>query len=471
MHRRWVVALSAMAAGGCASPMDDGSGRGAAAEGRGSGLPRWIIDEWRDEAGREDASAPEHDPASVDALVAWSLEHNPGVRAAEARWRAAAERVEQARTLPQPQLTYRIAVEQIESERDPIAHIIGLAQMFPWFGALELAGQVAAAEAEAAGREYVAAQLSAASAVKEAAAELGYVVAAEEVLREHVEILKRIEVVTRAKVRTATASQRDLVRVQAELDRVDNDLKDIRDMRSSAAARLNAALGRRADAPLPVRIELPEAAADVDEPRLLALVAESNPGLAGLRHTMDARRKSVQLAEKRFGPDITLGVEYGVDAGARMARMERMAGFDDPGEDMLGAMVMVSLPLWRGALEAGRREALAGWAEAVNMYADRRNMIESELKMTLFRLREAERRRVLYGTVLRVRAEQVLASTTTAYRAGEADFTDLVQAQRELLEFELAHERARADRFQRLAQVEAIVGQAVRAANESEVSP
>lgn len=471
MHRRWIVALSAIAAGGCTSPMDDGSGREAAADGRGSGLPQWIIDEWRGEGHGGHVGDQDPVPTSVDGMVAWALEHNPGVRAAEARWRAAAERVEQARTLPQPQLTYRIAVEQIESERDPIAHIVGLAQMFPWFGTLELAGEVAAAEAEAGGREYVAAQLSAASAVKEAFAEHAYVVAGEAVLREHVEILRQVEVVARAKVRTAMASQRDLVRVQTELEKVENDLKDIRDMRSSTASRLNAALGRHAGAPLPENLQVPEISPQVDEERLLALVAESNPDLAGLRYRMEARRKGVRLAEKRFGPDITLGVEYGIDAGARMARMERMAGFADPGDDMLAAMVMVSVPLWRGSLEAGRRQAVAEWAETLNMYADRRNMLESELRMALFRLREAERRRVLYGTTLRVRAEQLLASTTTAYRAGEADFTDLVQAQRELLEFELAHERARADHFQQLAQVEAIVGQAVRAANETEVSP
>jgi outer membrane protein TolC len=51
-----------------------------------------------------------------------------------------------------------------------------------------------------------------------------------------------------------------------------------------------------------------------------------------------------------------------------------------------------------------------------------------------------------------------MASTESAYRVGDAGFSDLIDAQRVLLEFELAHERAAADRGKALARIRALVG-------------
>mgnify|MGYP001222915214 CR=1 FL=1 len=78
--------------------------------------------------------------------------------------------------------------------------------------------------------------------------------------------------------------------------------------------------------------------------------------------------------------------------------------------------------------------------------------------MALYNLRDAERRIALYTDVLLPRARQSLASTEAAYRAGTVEFISLIDAYRLPLEFELALARAQADRAQRLAEVEAIVG-------------
>jgi outer membrane protein TolC len=55
-------------------------------------------------------------------------------------------------------------------------------------------------------------------------------------------------------------------------------------------------------------------------------------------------------------------------------------------------------------------------------------------------------------------ARQTLATTETAFRAGSAGFSDLIDAQRVLLEFALAHERAAADRAQAVTRIRALTG-------------
>jgi outer membrane protein TolC len=81
--------------------------------------------------------------------------------------------------------------------------------------------------------------------------------------------------------------------------------------------------------------------------------------------------------------------------------------------------------------------------------------------MALFHFHSAERKIDLYGDSLVPKAEQSVAASQRAFSAGQADFFDLIEAQRTLLEFQLSYERALADRAQRLAEIEMLIGQEV----------
>ena len=72
----------------------------------------------------------------------------------------------------------------------------------------------------------------------------------------------------------------------------------------------------------------------------------------------------------------------------------------------------------------------------------------------------------MYRDVLIPKAKESIGSTETAFRAGSASFLDLVDAERSLLEFELSFERALADRAQRLAELEMLVGRTLSQGTE-----
>lgn len=452
---------------GCATPFNQHLAHNKSSGPGNPELPVWVTDEWetvsddrhnRPAHGRITAPA---DPESLNDLIVWALENNPSVQAAEARWAAMRNRIVQARTLPDPELSYRIIVEQVDTDRDPIGHAVGITQMFPWFGTLERAGEVKAAEARAAAQRYAQQQLTVAASIKRAWAEYAYLHAAVAVYREQLELLRQIEEVVRTLFRVGEIAQRDLVRVEAEVDRVENDRRDAEEMIVAAAARLNAAVGRASDAPLPIDPELPRQTVDIEASELLEQLARLNPTLEGLRHELAARRHAKQLAEKQFYPDFMLGIEYGANTSARMARNERRAGMAGSGSDMLVGMIGLRLPIWRDSYEAGVREAMAEWGATLRDLADTQYGMEADVKMTLYQINDSQRRMALFGERLRIRAEQVLESTLTAYRAGDASFTDLIEAQRELLEFTLAAERATADRFGQIARLDELVGRAI----------
>lgn len=470
MDRIVFFGLAAALLTGCATPFDERWGDDHLRRGE---LPRWVQDSWDSWDEGPERTADRHaqpaatldSPGSFEELIAWSLAHHPAVQAAQARWHAAWHRVPQAGTLPEPELTYRITVEQIDTDRRPVGHAVGISQMFPWFGTLEQAANVQAAEARAAGQRYVQQQLNVVSSIKSAWAEYAYLHQAAEVQRQQIELLGQIESVVRAGVRTGQIPQRDFVRIEAEVDRVRNDLRDTQDMIVAVAARLNAAAGRDSRAALPEQPTVSMQAIEIDADQFIDTLRRLNPSLEGLRHELAARRHAKQLAEKRFYPDLMLGIEYGVNTS------RRMAGMDGGGSDMLMGMIGMRLPIWRESYEAGIREAMAEWGAKLRELDDQGNTREAELKMAVYRIRDAQRRAALFGERLRIRADQVLRATETAYRTGEASFTDLIEAQRELLEFELATHRANADHFRGIAELEALIGQSLGTLPSEERNP
>jgi outer membrane protein TolC len=224
-----------------------------------------------------------------------------------------------------------------------------------------------------------------------------------------------------------------------------------------AVAELNAALGRAAHAYLPpvpegssnqTAINLP----DYTDEQWMALAKESNPELAAIRYDASRQRHAVELARKNYFPDFTIGVEYARDGTYRMA-----AG-DGGGSDLLSALVSVNLPIWQKKYDAGTDEMIASYAEANRQIQNRVNSLEAELKRALFDYRDSRRKIELYGGTLLPKANESLAITEAAYRAGDTGFIDLIDVQRVLLEFALAHERAFADCARAFIRVQTLIG-------------
>jgi outer membrane protein TolC len=126
------------------------------------------------------------------------------------------------------------------------------------------------------------------------------------------------------------------------------------------------------------------------------------------------------------------------------------------------AMASVNLPLWFGKYSAEKNEAQARQASVVGKREERGRQLLADLERVSFELRDATRRVDLYEYTLLPKARQSLEVLEDAFVSGQADFLDLVDAQRTLLEFELSLERARVDGTTRSAELEMIVGTDLR---------
>jgi outer membrane protein, heavy metal efflux system len=394
--------------------------------------------------------------ADLDTCVRFAMAHSPVLDAAYQRWRAALERVPQATALPDPRLGFGIVLDQVDENAERMGERYSISQMFPWFGKLALRGDMATEAARVEALRFEAARLQLVERVTRAWYEYAFLIQAADIARENRDLLSRLEAVARSRYRAGAAPLADVNRAQLELGRLDDRVRSLQDMLLPVAAELNIALGRPALAPLP-RPSAPSgqslpALPQRDDRAWLAVARERNPDLQASRHQFAREERSVELARKEYYPDITLGLEYARDGAARMARM------DGGGADMLVGVVSISVPLRRGRIAAGVREAEARLDGAMRELQARELDLEAAVSNALFNYRDSGRRLNLYGSTLLPTARQAMSTTEAAYRAGAAGFSDLVDAQRVLLEFELARERAAADRAGAVARIHALLG-------------
>ena len=82
----------------------------------------------------------------------------------------------------------------------------------------------------------------------------------------------------------------------------------------------------------------------------------------------------------------------------------------------------------------------------------------AELEGALFGRRESMRKMALYGGDLLAKAEQAFSVTQQSFTAGRSGFLELMSAQRTLIEFQLAHEKASVERMRHEARIQRLAG-------------
>ncbi len=416
------------------------------------GEGRADLDLAADEAGPVELSAE----PSLDEYLAYASFNNNRLRAAYQDWVAAVERIPQAESLPDPRLSYGYYFSAVETRVGPQRQRVELAQMLPWVGKRALRGDVAAAAAEREREQFEGARRLIHYRVTDVYAEYYYLARAIDITRENLELLTYWERLAQARYRVATGRHSDVIRVQVEIGKLADRVQTLEELRWPLSARLNAALGRAVDAPLPWPRELKQSRAMVDDVDTREVLGRSSPELRALDADISREDSAIELARKDFFPDVSVGLQW-IETGSRS-----VSDLDDNGKDAIIGTLSFNLPVWWNRYGAGVREAQARRSAAIERRRDRESELLGELGLAIYGLEEAERKVSLYGNSLIPKARESLAATFTAYESGEADFLDVLDAQRVLLDFRLARERALANHEQRLAESEMLAGRSLR---------
>jgi len=388
---------------------------------------------------------------TLDDYLAYAALNNPGLEAAFNRWKAALERIPQVGALPDLRFNYGYFIESVETRVGPQRQKFGLSQVFPWFGKLNLKKGVAAEAAAAEKAIYEKKKQALFWEIKSAYYEYYFLGKAIAITKEHIQLVTRLEEVVRTRYKTGLVPHRSIIKAQVELGKLDDRLSTQREMQYPMMAQLNATMGLPDDTPLPWPGSLPFDDVFVgDEPLTNWLLAD-NPELQILHSLTRKEENAMKLARKANWPDLMLGVDY-IETGEAS-----MPDTSDSGKDPIIAMVSMNLPLWFGKNKAAENEAHLKQQSLESQLEDMAIRLISDLKMAQYRFNDATRKIGLYRDTLLPKAEQSLYVTQQDFETGKAAFDEVIDAERVLLEFQLAYERALTDRSKRLAIIERLI--------------
>lgn len=393
-----------------------------------------------------------HAPAGLEELIALAERRNPGLRAAFDRWTSSLEQVPQARALPDPRISYAYFIESVETRVGPQRQRFGVSQTIPLFGKLGLRGEVAVRAANAEGARFETARRQLRFRLTELWNDYYYLRRAIAVTEDNVQLVANLESVALAQYTSGRAPHAAVIRAQVELGRLEDRLRTLRDQRTPLIAALNAELDVPPSTPIAWPDTIDVRPVLLTGPELRDTLLRQNPELAAHSSILEKQEATARLAGRSPIPDLTIGAEYIETDDARFP------GVRDSGKDAAVAMATLNIPLWFGRYGAEKAQARARVSAAAHERDQVRNRLLADLERILFELRDAERRIDLYAYTLLPRAQQSLEVTKDAFATGRNGFLDLIDAQRTLLDFELAYERAIVDRATRRARLEQIVG-------------
>ena len=241
------------------------------------------------------------------------------------------------------------------------------------------------------------------------------------------------------------SSQSDVIRVDLEQTRLDPELSALGRDQEIAKAKLNALIGRSANARLarPVALRRVPEAGSLKLDDLMAQARERNPTLAAARAEIAAADGERRLVDKSYYPDLTVSV--GGDAIANQ-RVQPTVG------------VGIKFPLQWGLREAQAHAATAKKGAAQARLDGAMLTIESELQSALASLRQAHDTAELLRSTLGPQSQTAYQASLISYQQGRGDLTAILEAAHQQLDIRLQLLRVETDEQTALAAIERLIG-------------
>jgi outer membrane protein TolC len=412
------------------------------------------FERWMHASGAQLAPAEEEDlaaHATLDAILKIALARNFDLAEETARVQASVAEIGAMGRLPDLELKYEqwgVPLTRPWALDEANMLMLGLRQAFPAPGSLDAESRVAAESAEIALTGLRTRRLDIADQVRRAFFEYVLATHEREIHLDHAALAERSVELVRAQFRAGRATENDVLRLGIALTKFHQDVSTIEQRRDSAAALLDALMGRDISAPLGPPADLVPQEIQISEAEL-ARLADGRPELAGAQHTLERSRAQLDGAERTANrPAFMLGLDY---------------WYEPMGDTHHAYSLMASMTLpW---LNPGRHEKEHAAAQSV--IADSR-ALDSVHSVIRFQVHDAYLRytaaRFTFLIIDREtlpRTKRAYETAQTQYSAGGGDALALLDAQNAYLDARLDRERALVGLVVTIATVERAVGTTV----------
>jgi outer membrane protein, heavy metal efflux system len=342
-------------------------------------------------------------------------------------------------------------VKELDTKVGTAEHQTSIKQSYPFPGALSLKANIAEQEVRIAKEKYEIAIRDTVTHLKETFYEWVYLPQAIRITREHLQLLKELEAVASVHFRTGKGGFNDIIKAQIKSSKLKDDLINLEEEKGVVEAKLVWFLNIAS--PFPVQ---PPASQTLDPmnlpaPELLRVAFIHQQELKLLIEEIKKSEMAIELAEKKYYPDLTPGFSYFEDRkGSRVGSVKTSESFTTtPGTQP---------ELWFGENDAYIREARLNYQSLLKNLEDKKEELRFQVKKFFYALDKAERAVRLYEKSLLPLAQKALEVSVAEYKTGKTDFLSLLDAETTLLNFGIDYQKALKNHGQNKARLGQLVG-------------
>ena len=229
---------------------------------------------------------------------------------------------------------------------------------------------------------------------------------------------------------STTSGMSEVLRIRMQLREMESNLAYLQDAQKLLKAEFNQLLNRQYDEEVTIADSLESKQLVIERMALLDSITTNNPMLKMLDAEMDVYEVQRQMARLEGRPMLGLGVNY-------MPFSPREGdGMSMGGKDMVMPMVSITLPVYRKKYKAMTRAAELNQMAVQNRKENMINQLAVQWRASLADLDDAYRKTTLYNEQTAL-AQQALKLLLTGYSTNGQNFSDVLQMQQELLDYQL----------------------------------
>jgi len=386
------------------------------------------------------------DTLAKDDLLRTALRDNPQVKAACARWKAAKQRIPQARAWEDLMVGVdAVWMGPLRLNKVDDAEFM-VSQAIPISGKNLSRARASLAEALAAFQEYRRTQLDVLTRAQSAYYRLSGAYGQLEINQRNQELLKQFAEISRRKYEVGTATQSDVLLAETELARLSETKAVIEREISDQQSQINILINCPATKPVPKPGPLTFQTSSLQSQKVETLAARCRPEVLMAWRKIEAERARLQLAHRQWIPDPTFKVTtrpFNSDQDFR----EVTAG------------ISFNVP-WINA-----KKYSAGVAEAEDNLANAKHEYETSQVAATALVRDQLKKIETFATNYRLFHDQIaptakmtVESTRAGYETDKSGFLDLLTARRTLQDIESSGLTQLIEHEVAVAELEATVG-------------
>lgn len=379
---------------------------------------------------------------SLQTYIMAAINNNPEVMAKWYAYQAALQGVCPAGTLGDPEVSVNFYTKPMTQVNGKQVASISLMQMFPWFGTMKAAMNEKMWQAETVYQRY-----------REGGVNLAYQVEnqwfAMIALKEKMKtidkqraLLKNIERIALYKFKSPSTmkggNMSDQLRLQAEEARLDEQIASVESQLQLMRQQFNLLLHRDTASSLSIPDtiivrEMP--AVSWDE------IEKNSPSLTRIKAEGESYIAQSEKARRMGMPMIGLGVQYMLNSKRDALSDGAMESMN--GNDMWMGMVKVTLPIYRRKIKAQRSAASLMKQSADESYSREVDVLRSQYLWIEQRAADVQRKIALYDREMDI-LDHTLLMMKSEYTAGTTSLTDIIQTQREHINYAFSKFEAQA---------------------------